>query len=147
MKILIANGPNLNLLGIREKNIYGEQDFDQFLEKLRERMSVVELIYFQSNIEGELIDKIQEFGMDKQCIGIVLNAGGYAHTSVAIADAVKAVSINTISVHISNIFAREAIRHHDLLAAYSKGTISGLGLEGYALAVNYLLEMFHSQSA
>lgn len=137
----------MNLLGVREKSIYGEMSFDEFFEELQENTKEAELIYFQSNIEGELIDKIQQFGMDDQCIGLVINAGGYAHTSVAIADAVKAVSINTISVHISNIFAREAIRHNDLLAAYCKGTLSGLGLEGYKLAVTYLLETSHTQQA
>lgn len=143
MKILIANGPNLNLLGIREKNIYGDEGFDDFLERLRRKVNKVDLVYFQSNIEGELVDQIQKFGFDKECIGIVVNAGGYAHTSVAIADAVKAVVATTISVHISNVFAREPIRHGDLLAAYAKGTISGLGLEGYGLAVNYLIDMYN----
>ena len=136
VRIAIVNGPNLNLLGTREPSVYGNRSFEDYLQELREAFSGVELVYFQSNIEGELIDFLQQFSGE----GIVLNAGGYSHTSVAIADCVKAISVPVISVHISNIYAREEIRHHDLLAAYSLGQISGLGLVGYELAVRRLLQ-------
>ena len=136
VRIAIVNGPNLNLLGTREPSVYGNRSFEDYLQELRETFSGVELVYFQSNIEGELIDFLQQFSGE----GIVLNAGGYSHTSVAIADCVKAISVPVISVHISNIYAREEIRHHDLLAAYSLGQISGLGLVGYELAVRRLLQ-------
>ncbi len=136
VRIAIVNGPNLNLLGTREPSVYGNRSFEDYLQELREAFSGVELVYFQSNIEGELIDFLQQFSGE----GIVLNAGGYSHTSVAIADCVKAISVPVISVHISNIYAREEIRHHDLLAAYSLGQISGLGLRGYELAVRRLLQ-------
>ena len=136
VRIAIVNGPNLNLLGTREPSVYGHRSFEDYLQELREAFSEVELVYFQSNIEGELIDFLQQFSGE----GIVLNAGGYSHTSVAIADCVKAISVPVISVHISNIYAREEIRHHDLLAAYSLGQISGLGLMGYELAVRRLLQ-------
>jgi len=136
VRIAIVNGPNLNLLGTREPSVYGHRSFEDYLQELRESFSEVELVYFQSNIEGELIDFLQQFSGE----GIVLNAGGYSHTSVAIADCVKAISVPVISVHISNIYAREEVRHHDLLAAYSLGQISGLGLTGYELAVRRLLQ-------
>ena len=135
VRIAIVNGPNLNLLGTREPSVYGNRSFEDYLQELRAAFSGVELVYFQSNIEGELIDFLQQFSGE----GIVLNAGAYSHTSVAIADCVKAISVPVISVHISNIYAREEIRHHDLLAAYSLGQISGLGLVGYELAVRRLL--------
>ena len=136
VRIAIVNGPNLNLLGTREPTVYGHRSFEDYLQELRAAFFEVELVYFQSNIEGELIDFLQQFSGE----GIVLNAGGYSHTSVAIADCVKAISVPVISVHISNIYAREEIRHHDLLAAYSLGQISGLGLMGYELAVRRLLQ-------
>lgn len=136
VRIAIVNGPNLNLLGTREPSVYGNRSFEDYLQELRAAFSDVELVYFQSNIEGELIDFLQQFSGE----GIVLNAGGYSHTSVAIADCVKAISVPVISVHISNIYAREEVRHHDLLAAYSLGQISGLGLVGYDLAVRRLLQ-------
>ena len=136
VRIAIVNGPNLNLLGTREPTVYGHRSFEDYLQELRAAFSEVELVYFQSNIEGELIDFLQQFSGK----GIVLNAGGYSHTSVAIADCVKAISVPVISLHISNIYAREEVRHHDLLAAYSMGQISGLGLTGYELAVRRLLQ-------
>jgi 3-dehydroquinate dehydratase-2 len=136
VRIAIVNGPNLNLLGTREPSVYGHRSFEDYLLELREAFPELELVYFQSNIEGELIDFLQQFSGE----GIVLNAGGYSHTSVAIADCVKAISVPVVSVHISNIYAREEVRHHDLLAAYSLGQISGLGLTGYELAVRRLLQ-------
>ena len=136
VRIAIVNGPNLNLLGTREPSVYGHRSFEDYLQELRAAFSEVEMVYFQSNIEGELIDFLQQFSGE----GIVLNAGGYSHTSVAIADCVKAISVPVISVHISNIYAREEVRHHDLLAAYSLGQIRGLGLTGYELAVRRLLQ-------
>lgn len=137
MKIVIINGPNLNLLGKRETDIYGNESFESFLPKLQELFPVVKLEYFQSNIEGELIDAIQEHGFAAQ--GIVLNPGGYSHTSVAIGDAVAAVPAKTVEVHISNIFAREEFRKFSHISAKSAGVISGLGLSGYELAIRYLL--------
>jgi 3-dehydroquinate dehydratase-2 len=136
VRIAIVNGPNLNLLGTREPLVYGNRSFEDYLLELRAAFPELELVYFQSNIEGELIDFMQQFSGE----GIVLNAGGYSHTSVAIADCVKAISVPVISVHISNIYAREEVRHHDLLAAYSLGQISGLGLMGYELAVRRLVQ-------
>lgn len=136
VRIAIVNGPNLNLLGTREPLVYGNRSFEDYLLELRAAFPELELVYFQSNIEGELIDFMQQFSGE----GIVLNAGGYSHTSVAIADCVKAISVPVISVHISNIYAREEIRHHDLLAAYSLGQISGLGLVGYEFAVRRLVQ-------
>ena len=137
-KIAIINGPNLNLLGKREPEIYGNHSFEEYFKELKEQFkdnAVLE--YFQSNIEGELIDKIQEWGFEKD--GILLNAGGYSHTSIAIADAVKSIKTPVIGIHISNIYSREPARHHDLLMGASKGNISGLGLEGYRLAIDYFI--------
>ena len=139
MKITIINGPNLNLLGKRETDIYGNESFESFLPKLQELFPVVKLEYFQSNIEGELIDAIQQHGFSAQ--GIVLNPGGYSHTSVAIGDAVAAVPATTVEVHISNIFAREEFRKFSHISAKSAGVISGLGLKGYELAIKYLLDL------
>lgn len=136
MRILIINGPNLNLLGVREPEVYGNQSFDQFFEKLTHRFPNVELFYFQSNHEGALIDKLHEAGFDFN--GIVLNAGGFSHTSIALADAISAITTPVVEVHISNTFAREQYRHTDVLAGKCKGLIAGLGLEGYALAIKYL---------
>jgi 3-dehydroquinate dehydratase II len=138
MKIAIINGPNLNLLGLREPEIYGSQGFDECYEVLCKRYPKVEFSVFQSNVEGELIDEIQRAGFE--CDGIVLNAGGYSHTSVAIADAVAAVAVPTIEVHISNIFKREEVRHTSLLSAAAAGVIVGLGLDVYRLAVEALIE-------
>ncbi len=138
MQILIVNGPNLNLLGQREPWWYGNTSFEAFLEaELRPRFPQARIEYFQSNSEGALIDCLHRMGALSD--GIVLNAGGYAHTSVALADAVAAVGKPTVEVHISNVFAREAFRHHSYVAAYCIGCIVGLGLEGYALAVEYLI--------
>ena len=139
MQITIINGPNLNLLGKRETDIYGNESFESFLPKLQECFPVIKLEYFQSNIEGELIDAIQQHGFTAQ--GIVLNPGGYSHTSVAIGDAVAAVPAKVIEVHISNIFAREEFRKFSHISAKSVGVISGLGLKGYELAIKYLLDL------
>ncbi len=136
MKIQIINGPNLNLLGKREKEIYGEVDFEEFLELLKEHFEDIELEYFQSNIEGEIINKIHEIGFEYD--GIVLNAGGYTHTSVAIADAIAAVETPVVEVHISNVFAREDYRHVSLIGPKCMGSISGFGLDSYRLAIESL---------
>ena len=135
-KIIIINGPNLNLLGKREPEIYGTLTFEQYFETLKTQFSDVELFYFQSNHEGDLLDKIHEIGFSFD--GIVINAGAYTHTSIAIADALAAVKTPAIEVHISNIHAREAFRHHSFLAAKCAGSIVGLGLKGYALAIEFL---------
>ncbi|MFM9944728.1 MAG: type II 3-dehydroquinate dehydratase [Bacteroidia bacterium] len=138
-KIGIINGPNLNLLGKREPEIYGDKSFEEFFDELKSQFKEkTELVYFQSNIEGELINKIQEWGFELD--GILLNAGGYSHTSIAIADAVKSIKTPVIGIHISNIYNRETPRHSDLLLGACKGNISGLGLGGYELGVRYLLE-------
>lgn len=136
MKIQIINGPNLNLLGKREKDIYGDVDFDEFLKLLNEHFEDVDIEYYQSNVEGEIINKIQEIGFDFE--GIILNAGGYTHTSVAIADAIAAVTTPVIEVHISNVFAREEFRHTTLIGPVCKGSISGFGLDSYRLAIESL---------
>lgn len=139
MKIAIVNGPNLNLLGTRETDIYGNLSFEAYLEVLKTRFPEIEFSYFQSNIEGELINTLQKEGMNKATTGIVLNAGGYSHTSVALADAIAAIPCPVILVHISNIYAREPYRHQDLCASKALGQISGLGLNGYNLAVQQLI--------
>jgi len=137
-KIIIINGPNLNLLGKREPDIYGDITFEEFFEDLKDIYSGdVQLSYYQSNVEGELIDKIQEVGFSYH--GILLNAGGYTHTSVAIRDAIAAVKTPVIEVHISNIYAREEFRQHSLISAVCKGIISGFGLESYVLALDSFL--------
>lgn len=133
MKLLIINGPNLNLIGTRETEIYGNQPFEVYLKKLRKQYHELNIEYFQSNIEGEIITAIQNAGFLYD--GIILNAGGYTHTSVAIADAIKAISCPVVEVHISNIFARESFRHISLLAPHTKGSIIGFGMESYRLAV------------
>lgn len=137
-KIIIINGPNLNLLGKREPGIYGNQSFEQYFETLKNSLDSVELHYFQSNHEGYIIDKIHEIGFDFD--GIVINAGGLTHTSVALADALSAVPAAAVEVHISNIHARESFRHHSFLTSRCKGMICGLGLKGYELAISYLLD-------
>lgn len=136
-KILIINGPNLNLVGMREPEVYGQVSMDQCIGELRILFPEVTLDYFQSNIEGELIDKIQQVGSDYA--GIVINAGGYSHTSVAIHDAIKSVTAPAIEVHISNIFAREEYRHVSLIASACRGMICGFGLSSYRLAIESLL--------
>jgi len=133
MKIIIINGPNLNLLGQRETNIYGSQSFDQYLEKLRKEYKSLHIDYYQSNVEGELINKLQEVGFEHD--GIILNAGGYTHTSVAIRDAIAAIQTPVIEVHISNTQAREKFRHQSLLTEKCMGIIAGFGLDAYRLAV------------
>ena len=137
MKILILNGPNLNLLGKREPNIYGAKTFEAFLEEVKNEFSKLSIDYFQSNVEGEIINAIQD-AEQKGFTCLVINAGGYAHTSVAIADAVASISIPVISIHISNIYQRESERHKELLAQYVKGGIYGLGVNGYRLAIQHL---------
>lgn len=137
MKIIIINGPNLNLLGTREPSIYGTATMEQELDALRNRYPQLHIDHYQSNIEGELIDKIQEVGFSYD--GIIINAGGYSHTSVALHDALQSVTTPAVEVHISNIFAREEYRHHSLLTSACRGMISGLGLDGYRLAVEWFL--------
>ncbi len=134
MKFHIINGPNLNLLGVRQPGIYGKRNFESYFTELERRFSEHKLLYFQSNSEGALIDRLHEVGFS--CDGIVLNAGGFSHTSVALADAVAALSSPVIEVHISNIFARESFRHHSYLSAVCAGSIVGLGLKGYELAIS-----------
>ncbi|PTX19368.1 3-dehydroquinate dehydratase [Pontibacter mucosus] len=135
MKVLILNGPNLNLLGVREKSVYGNRSFEDYFEELKEAFPVLELSYFQSNTEGVLIDKLHEVGFSYK--GIVFNAGAYTHTSVAISDAIRAIDAPVVEVHISNVFAREAFRHKSMIAPYCKGSISGFGLDSYRLALQY----------
>ena len=134
--IEIINGPNLNLVGVREPEVYGSVSMEQFVEGLRQRFADIEIGYFQSNIEGELIDRIQQVGFSADGRGI--NAGGDSHTSVALHDALAAVAAPAVEVHISNIFAREDYRHHSLLSSACRGMVCGLGLEGYALAIEAL---------
>jgi 3-dehydroquinate dehydratase II len=138
MKIQIINGPNLNLLGKRETDKYGVVSFEDFLETLRFTSPGIDLDYFQSNIEGEIINKIHEVGFEYN--GIILNAGGYTHTSVSIADAVAAVNAPVIEVHITNILAREGFRHNSIVGRYCTGSIIGMGLFGYKLAVEAIIE-------
>ena len=138
MKILILNGPNLNLLGVREPGIYGAQSFESYLTTLRNAFPDVEMEYFQSNIEGEMIDKMQEVGFSYD--GIVLNAGAYTHTSVALHDCIRAITVTVIEVHISNVHTREEFRHHSMISAACRGVICGFGLDSYRLAVSALKE-------
>ena len=137
-KITIINGPNLNLLGKREPGVYGDEGFDSYLEKLKQQHPTVEIDYVQSNIEGELIDAIQKAGFAAD--GIVINPGGYTHTSVAIGDAIAAIPAPVVEVHISNVHAREEFRKLSHVSAKAKGTICGLGLAGYSLAIDFLTE-------
>jgi 3-dehydroquinate dehydratase-2 len=136
-KIAIINGPNLNLTGQREPEIYGTETFEDLMNDLRNAHPDITLHYFSSNVEGELINALHEHGFDSD--GIILNAGGYTHTSVAIADAIKAIKCPVIEVHMSNILSRESFRHQSLTGAYCIGTIMGLGMQGYRLAVAYLM--------
>lgn len=133
MKIIIINGPNLNLLGKREPTIYGNETFEMFFDTLQQKFQKLELHYFQSNIEGEIIDKLHEVGFDFD--GIILNAAAYTHTSVGIGDTVKAIQTPVVEVHISNIHAREEFRHHSFITPNAKGVIVGFGLQGYELAL------------
>jgi 3-dehydroquinate dehydratase-2 len=138
MKLIIINGPNLNLLGRRENAIYGDESFYDFFNRIQEKYKSVDVSYFQSNIEGELIDKLQEVGYSYD--GIILNAAGYTHTSVGIGDAVKAITTPVIEVHISNTFSREAFRHQSFISPNAKGVILGFGLQSYDLAIqSYLI--------
>lgn len=138
MKILIINGPNLNLLGKREPEIYGSQTFEQYFEELKAKYPIIELSYFQSNSEGALIDKLHETGFSYD--GIILNGGAYTHTSIAIADAIAAIKTPVVEVHISNVYAREEFRHHSYFSRNCKGVIVGLGIDGYRLALESFLK-------
>lgn len=137
MKILIINGPNLNLLGVREPGIYGSRGFDDYLSELKARYSDIDIDYYQSNHEGGIIDKLHEVGFGA-VDGVVLNAGGYTHTSVAIADAISAIKTPVIEVHISNINSREEFRHHSFISPVCMGSIAGFGLDSYRLAIEAL---------
>jgi 3-dehydroquinate dehydratase-2 len=136
MKIQIINGPNLNLLGKRETSIYGSQSFEEFLETLKKRFPDIQIDYYQSNVEGELVNKLHEVGFSFD--GIVLNAGAYTHTSVAIHDAIGGIKTPVIEVHISNVYAREEFRHKSLITSKCAGMMTGFGMEGYALAITYI---------
>ncbi len=136
MKIAIINGPNLNLLGKREPEVYGNITFESYLEKLKAIFPDIEFTYFQSNVEGELVTALQNVGFSSD--GIILNPGAYTHTSIALGDAVAAITTKVLEVHISNIFAREEFRKYSYVSAKCVGVISGLGLKGYELGVNYL---------
>lgn len=137
MKIIIINGPNLNLLGTREPHIYGDNTFENYFEVLKSKFSTITLDYFQSNIEGEIITKLQNVGFSYD--GIILNAAAYTHTSIGIADAVKAITTPVVEVHISNTFSRENFRHQSFISPYSKGIIIGFGLQSYQLAIQSFL--------
>ena len=138
MKIQIVNGPNLNLLGVREPGIYGSESFESYLPKLREQYPDVEIEYYQSNVEGELINKIQEVGFSFD--GIVLIAGAYTHTSIALHDCIRAIKCPVVEVHISNVHQREDFRHHSYISAVCKGVVCGFGLNSYRLAIEGLLD-------
>jgi 3-dehydroquinate dehydratase-2 len=138
MKIAIINGPNLNLLGKREPELYGERTFESHLEALKKAFGTVSITYFQSNVEGELINQVHASALNAN--GIIINAGAYTHTSIALADAVAAIKVPVVEVHISNIFAREDYRHVSFLGSKCRGSISGFGLYGYNLAMTYLLD-------
>lgn len=138
MKIQIINGPNLNLLGLREPGIYGSQSFEDYLINLKEMYSILDINYYQSNVEGELINKLHEVGFSYD--GIVINAGAYTHTSVAIADAIAGIKTPVIEVHISNIYAREEFRHISLTGKNCQGVLTGFGLDGYRLAIESFLK-------
>lgn len=137
MKLIIINGPNLNLLGKREPEIYGSQTFEDYFEILKNKFSIIELEYYQSNIEGELINKLHEVGFSYD--GIILNAAAYTHTSVGIGDAIKGIETPVIELHISNVHAREEFRHHSYIAPNAKGVLFGFGLKGYELAIQSFL--------
>lgn len=143
MKILLINGPNLNLLGIRETSIYGNLFFTDYFQGLKSRYPDTDLEYFQSNIEGELINKIHERGFDYD--GIIINAGAYTHTSIAIRDAISGVKTPVVEVHISNILTRESFRHESIIGAACKGSIMGFGLDSYRLGIEALLEQVKSK--
>ena len=138
MKLLILNGPNLNLLGTRDISVYGAETFDSYYMKAKAKFSKIDFEFYQSNVEGELIDKLHEVGFTFD--GVIFNAGGYTHTSVAIADAVEAIKTPVVEVHISNVYAREEYRHISLMAKNCKGVIAGLGLHSYDLAIQSFIE-------
>ena len=139
-RVLIINGPNLNLLGVREPGIYGNSSMESYLETLREiYRNSCEIEYFQSNHEGAIIDKLHEVGFDTDLKGIVLNAGAYTHTSLAIADAISAIQVPVIEVHISNVHSREEVRHHSMISGVCRGVIAGFGMNSYRLAIEALL--------
>ncbi|MBW8331062.1 MAG: type II 3-dehydroquinate dehydratase [Prolixibacteraceae bacterium] len=142
MKVLLINGPNLNLLGIREKSIYGNSTFESYFETLREKYNAISLEYYQSNIEGELINKIHETGFSYD--GIVINAGAYTHTSVAIRDAISGIKAPVVEVHISNILTRESFRHESLIGPVCIGSIMGFGLDSYRLGIEAITEYIKS---
>jgi 3-dehydroquinate dehydratase-2 len=137
VKLIIINGPNLNLLGQRETGIYGSQSFEEYFAELKKKFSGIGLFYYQSNVEGELINKLHETGFSYE--GIIFNAGGYTHTSVALRDAIAGIKTPVIEVHISNVYAREEFRHQSLIASKCKGSISGFGLDSYRLAIESFL--------
>jgi 3-dehydroquinate dehydratase-2 len=139
MKLIIINGPNLNLLGRREPSVYGNQNFDEYFITLQNSFQNIELEYYQTNVEGEIINKLHEVGFSYD--GIILNAGGYTHTSVAIRDAIASITTPVIEVHISNVYAREDFRHVSLIAPKCKGTISGFGMDSYRLAIESVLDL------
>ena len=141
MQILILNGPNLNLLGVREPGIYGSSSFDDYLAQLHKQYNDIQIDYFQSNVEGEMIDKMQEVGFSYD--GIVLNAGAYTHTSVALHDCIRALKTPVIEVHISNVHAREEFRHHSMISSACKGVICGFGLDSYRLAIEAIQHFEH----
>ncbi len=138
MKVIIINGPNLNLLGKRETDIYGHQSFESYFEELKINYPNMELSYFQSNVEGELVNQLQQVGFSYD--GIILNAAAYTHTSIAISDAVAAISTPVVEVHISNIHAREEYRHVSLITSHCVGMLTGFGLKGYDMALNYFMK-------
>lgn len=137
MKIILINGPNLNLLGVREKTIYGDQSFEEYYVKLKERFPQIEFEYFQSNVEGEIVNKLHEFGFSAD--GIIINAGAYTHTSVAIRDAISGINTTVVEVHISNILTRESFRHESIIGPACRGSIMGFGMDSYRLAVESFL--------
>ncbi len=137
MKILIVNGPNLNLLGVREPGIYGKSSFESYLPKLQARYPETEISYYQSNVEGELINRLQHDGFSVD--GIVLNAGAYTHTSIALHDCIRSIKAPVVEVHISNVHQREEFRHHSMISAACKGVIAGFGLDSYRLAIEALI--------
>ena len=137
MKILIINGPNLNLLGVREPGIYGKSSFGEYLPQLQSRYPDINIDYYQSNIEGALIDKLQEAGFS--CDGIVLNAGAYTHTSIALQDCIRSISAPVVEVHISNVHQREEFRHHSMISCACMGVICGFGLDSYRLAIEAII--------
>ena len=140
-KILVINGPNLNLLGRREPAVYGSMTLDNIINPLHADFPEIEIEHFQSNHEGDIIDRLHLVGYDKDYIGVVLNAGAYTHTSLAIADAIAAIELPVVEVHLSNIFAREEIRHRSLIASVCRGSISGFGYRSYGLAVKALIDL------